>query len=289
MVLSTFWGAIPATLIAWWLMPGWLDASPPKWNYVFAFVGVCFLLSGGVALTAFEPSQQAARHRSGQPSALADTLRVLRGDANLRRLMWVAILFATGLTVFPHYQAFARQEFGETGIGDKGLVVSGKTLVLWVITQNAAVALFSAVVGLLADRRGYRLVLRLLVFGSAAAPAFAVSLIRLPNHLGEALFFLVYVALGVTPLVHRVLLNYALEICRPDQHARYQSLVTLAVVLPFLLSPAVGWLTDEIGFEPVFMAAIVLILLSGSMTFGLEEPRDGGQEHPDADVPDTPE
>jgi MFS family permease len=193
--------------------------------------------------------------------------------------VWVAVLFATGLIVFPHYQAFAREELVQSEAGREELGVSGVQLMVWVVTQNAAVALFSLVVGPLADRRGYRLVLRLLVFGSAAAPAFAVSLIRLPNHLGEDLFWLVYVALGVTPLVHRTLLNYALEICTPDAHARYQSIVTLGVVIPFLLSPAVGWLIDAIGFESVFMATIVLILLSGLMTFRLDEPRHWAGDH----------
>ncbi len=267
-VLSTFWGAIPATLIAIWLMPGWLDASPRGWDYMFGFVGVCFLLSGGIALVLSEPSEERTPPQPNRAGALLDTLRVLRNDANLRRLVWVSVLFASGLIIFPHYQAFAREELAREEPG-----VSGVQLVVWVVTQNAAVALFSLFVGPLADRRGYRLVLRLLIFGAAAAPAFAVSLIRLPNHLGEDLFWLVYIPLGITPLVHRTLLNYALEICTPDAHARYQSIVTLGVVIPFLLSPAVGWLIDAIGFESVFTATIVLIVLSGLMTFRLDEPR----------------
>ena len=278
LVLSTFWGAIPAMLVAFWLMPGWLDSSPPRWDYMFGFVGVCFLLSGWIALMPFEPGEDVSCTPADRPGALSDTLRVLRNDANLRSLVWVAVLFATGLIIFPHYQAFAREEFGRAEVERESLGLSGVQLVIWVVTQNVAVALFSLVVGPLADRRGYRLVLRLLIFGSAAAPAFAVSLVRLPNPLGADSFWLVYVALGVTPLVHRALLNYALEICTPDAHARYQSIVTLGVVLPFLLSPAVGWLIDAIGFQPVFTATIVLILLSGLMTFHLEEPRDWARD-----------
>jgi uncharacterized membrane protein len=277
-VLSTFWGAIPATLVAFWLMPGWLESSPRRWDYMFGFAGICFLLSGGIALMSSEPSDDGTPPRPHRSGALSDTIRVLRDDANLRRLVCVAVLFATGLIVFPHYQAFAREELVQAEVGREELGLSGVQLVVWVVAQNAAVALFSLVVGPLADRRGYRLVLRLLIFGSAAAPAFAVSLIRLPNHLGEDLFWLVFVALGIMPLVHRTLLNYALEICTPDAHARYQSVVTLGVVLPFLLSPAVGWLIDAIGFQPVFTATIVLILLSGLMTFRLDEPRDWARD-----------
>ena len=77
----------------------------------------------------------------------------------------------------------------------------------------------------------------------------------------------------ITPLVLRALLNYALEICEPAAHARYQSIVTLGAVVPFLLSPVVGWMVDVVGFEWVFLGAILLVLLSGWLTFGLDEPR----------------
>jgi len=262
--LSTFWGAIPATLIAVWLMPGWLGTPFPCWGAVFTFVGVCFSLSGLLALLLFEVRDGAAERPSKQPGTLADTLRVLRGDADLRRLLWVAVLFAASLIILPHYQALARARLGFSGVD----------LMVWVVTQNAAVAIFSLFVGPLADRRGYRLVLRLLIFGSAIAPAFAIALTRLPNGLGAGLFWLVYVPLGITPLVPRTLLNYALEICEPAAHARYQSIVTLGIALPFLLSPLAGWLIDVVGFESVFVFMILLILLSGCLTFRLDEPRD---------------
>lgn len=262
-MLSTFWGAIPATLIAVWLMPGWLDARSPCWGYIFTFVGVCFLLSGLLALLLFEVKDGVAERPTGQLRTLADSLRVLRGDADLRRLLWVAVLFASSLVILPHYQALARARLG----------LSGVDLMVWVITQNAAVAIFSLFVGPLADRRGYRLVLRLLIFGSGVAPAFAIALTRLPNGWGAGLFWLVYVPLGVTPLVPRTLLNYALEICEPAAHARYQSIVTLGIALPFLLSPLAGWLIDIVGFERVFVSMVVLVFVSGCLTFRLDEPR----------------
>jgi len=269
-VLSTFWGAIPATLIAVWLMPGWLDTPSPHWGAVFTFVGVCFSLSGLLALLLFEVRDGAADGPSKQPAALTDTFRVLRSDADLRRLLWVAVLFAASLIILPHYQALARVRLGFSGVD----------LMVWVVTQNAAVAIFSLFVGPLADRRGYRLVLRLLIFGSAVAPAFAIGLTRLPNGWGAGLFWLVYVPLGITPLVPRTLLNYALEICEPAAHARYQSIITMGVAIPFLLSPLAGWLIDVVGFESVFVFMILLVLLSGCLTFRLNEPRDrpGGGE-----------
>ncbi len=262
-VLSTFWGAVPATLIALWLMPGWLDCPTPCWGTVFAFVGTCFALSGLIALLLRETRDAADARPVRQPGALDETLRVLRGDPALRRLVWVAVLFASSLIILPHYQALARDRLG----------LSGVDLVIWVITQNAAVAIVSLFVGPLADRYGYRLVLQMLIFGSAIAPAFAVCLTLLPGRLGTEVFWLVYVPLGITPLVPRTLLNYALEICQPSAHARYQSIVTLGVALPFVLSPLAGLLIDVIDYETVFLFMILLVLLSGCLSLGLGEPR----------------
>jgi len=262
-VLSTFWGAIPATLVAIWLMPDWLDPSGPQWGHVFAFVGVCFVLSGLIAWMVVEPGDGTAEGSPKPPGSVADTLRVLREDANLRRLVLVAVLMGTGLTVIPHYQAWARAQLG----------LAGSHLMVWVVTQNVAVAVFSLFVGPLADRRGYRFVLRPLIFGSAVAPALAILLTRLPGGMGANLFWLVYVPLGITPLVPRTLLNYALEICRPEAHPRYQSIVSLGLAAPFLLSPVIGGLGDVVGFQWVFILAIVLVLLSGWLTFRLDEPR----------------
>lgn len=266
LLVSTFWGAIPASLMAIWLMPNWLSSPFPGWVFVFAFIGGCCLVSGMTAMLLSEPADDGPEHRTKQRGCLADTVRVLRQDRNLRRLVLVGVLFASGLIIFPHYQAMARQRMG---FPTANLV----HLVPWVVAQNIAVAVFSLFVGPLADRRGYRLTLRLLIFGSAVAPAVAVLLARLPSGVGANLFWMVFVALGVTPLVLRTLSNYALEICGPQEHPRYLSIVSLGVALPFLFSPAVGWLVDLIGFERVFVSAIIMIVLSGCLTFRLEEPR----------------
>jgi hypothetical protein len=264
LLTSTFWGSLPAMLLAWCLLDRWLRRPDGGFGYVFAFTSICFILAGMTAMALFEPADPVRPPvPAGKRGSLGDMFRTLRRDANLRRLLLVAALFGSGLIIFPHYQALARDALGLSGIH----------LMVWVITQNMAVGVYSLFVGPLADGRGNRLTLRLLVFGSAIAPAFAISLVYLPGGLGAKLFWLVFIPLGISPLVLRTLLNYALEICQPEEHPRYLSTVSLGLSLPFLLSPAVGWLVDAAGFEVVFMTTVVLITLSGLMTFGLEEPR----------------
>jgi len=273
-LLTTFWGAIPATLAALALMPGWLGPSPPCWGNLFACVGVLFFVSSLIALMLFEPGSETSQRRADQLGSLAETVRVLRRDSNLRCLVLVAVLFGSGLIVVPHYQA------------SPGPHPCGGQLTLWVVVQNLAVAVFALLAGPLADRRGYRLTSRLLIFASAVAPVLAISLSHLSDDLEAKLFWLVYLSLGVTPLVPRTLLNYALEICEPQSHPRYQAVVSLALAAPFLLSPAVGWLVDVIGFGWVFFCATLLVLLGAMLTFRLDEPRRrlGGDQAGAADV-----
>jgi len=257
-------GTVPATLAAWWLLPGWLERPDGGYAHIFTATTVCFALSGLLVLLLYEPPDHAggAPPRPGRGS-LSDMGHVLRSDRNLRRLVLVVMLWSSCLIVFPHYQALAREELG----------LSGVHLMVWVITQNLSVGAWSLFVGPMADTFGNRVTLRVLIFGSALAPLFAASLPLLPGTMGARVFWTVFIALGIAPLVLRILINYTLEICRPDQHPRYLSTLSLCVAAPFLLSPLVGWMVDLVGFERVFFGAAGLILVAGAMTFRLAEPR----------------
>jgi len=266
LLISTFWGSFPAALFAVWLLPGWLRApggSLPAFHWIFTWVGACFALAAVVVALLYEPGDRAAPPVVRQRGNLADAMQALRRDANLRRLVVVAMLFGSCLIVFPHYQALALEK----------LQLRWKSLMLFVVTQNVAVGVFSLVVGPLADRRGNRLTLRLLILGSAFAPAFAASLLSMPAGLAAGLCWIIFLFLGITPLVLRILINYTLEICQPAAHPRYLSTVSLCVAVPFLFSPLVGWAVDAISFQFVFLLTVCLLVLSGLMTFRLDEPR----------------
>jgi len=265
LLISTFYGSLPAMLAAWWLLDDWLKMPDGGYGYIFGFTSICFLLSGLTVLLLSEPGDDpAARNPASEPrSSLSDTWTALRGDRNLRRLVTVAVLFGSSLIVFPHYQSLAREELGLTGTH----------LMIWVITQNAAVGVFSMFVGPLADAWGNRLTLRTLVFSSAVAPLLAAVLPQLAGGVGRQLFWIVFIALGVVPLVLRILANYALEICPSDDHPRYLSTVSLCLAIPFLFSPAIGWIVDLVGADVVFLATAALTILGGLLTFRLDEPR----------------
>jgi len=268
LLVSTFWGTLPAMAFAWWLLSYWLEPHGGGFGYVFGFTAAGFLLSGPMILALSEPADDGSRRATpGAIGCLTETWTALRRDANLRRLVVVTMLFGAGLIVAPHYQALAREKLG----------LSGTHLMVWVITQNASVGVLSLFVGPLADALGNRLTLRTLIFGSAIAPLFA-ALLAYHGQSWAGLFWLVYVPLGIMPLVLGILTNYTLEICDTADHPRYLSTVNLCLAASIVFSPLIGWLVDLVGFATVFLSAAGLILLGGQITFGLEEPRHRARE-----------
>ncbi|MBN2295650.1 MAG: MFS transporter [Pirellulales bacterium] len=263
LLTSTFWGTIPAIAITVWLMPEWISEQPPAYGHIFGFVSICFFISGLIVFICSEPADKKLSPNSKARAAVGEAMQALRDDANLRRLVAVVMLAGTGLLVFPHYQALASERLGLTG----------GHLVVWVVVQSASVGLLSILVGYLADFRGNRLTLQLSVVATAIAPALAIVLTQLEPGWGAKLFWTVFIAMGVTPLVLRTVVNYTLEICEPPQHARYLSTVALCGGIPFLFSPLVGWMVDVVGFETVFAATVCLILLGGCVSLRLDEPR----------------
>jgi hypothetical protein len=275
---ATFFGLVPTVLFCLWLMPEWLAQPMPGFGYLFLFVAGCFSLSTLAICALAEPADGSRAAPAPVATSLATTLGVLRRDGNLRWLIVVIFVFGLGLVTIPHYQNYLKTSLG----------LQSKALVFMVIVHTTAVSFYSVVVGPAADRWGYRLTLRLLVFGAAAAPVYVLCLPMLTAHAGQVfasdtpwlatsggrlLVALVFVPLALTPLVPTVLMNYALELCPTAEHPRYVSLVNLAMMPPYLLSPLVGTLVDWAGFRPVAVATAVLMLACGAMTFWLDEPR----------------
>jgi MFS family permease len=173
------------------------------------------------------------------------------------------MLFVLAQLLFPHYQALGKTQPNFTN----------SRLMVWVIAQNAGTGLFSLISGVLADRFGNRLLLRIQIFIAALTPPLAVWLAGQGIDNGTHLFWLAFFTLGMTPVVFRTLINFTLELSEPNQHARYLSTLKVTMAVPFLISPLVGLLVDWLGFQRVFLFMAVLIAIGGLQTFRLIEPR----------------
>ena len=265
---ATFVGLFPTIVFCRWLMPGWLSPAVPGYSYLFLFVGGSFLLSATATCLLAEPAGNNCPAAAADPrNSLHEAWQVFRRDVNLRRLAVVIFLFGLLSVTIPHYQSFARKRLG---LSEDDHV---RNLVLMVITQTTAVSLYSLLVGPIADRWGNRLTLRALLFGLALAPMYVVALTSGPGERGGHLFWMVFILLALAPLVPTILINYSLEMCEAEDHPRYVSLVNLAMMPPFLLSPLVGGLVQVVGFRQVAVASAVLMLLGTGLTFRLDEPR----------------
>ena len=273
MAISGIVGSILAILAAWFLLKNLLEMpSNDGFTWIFLVTGGGFAIG---ALTLFliqEPADQQKKRRLISPlQSFRSAASILKNDAPFRRMAIVATLVMTSLFLFPHYQWLGREKLGfESG-----------DLMTWVVVQNAGVGAFSWIAGLLADRYGYRIVIRGLIFSVCCVPLLAVFFAFWAPEIGRSWFTLVYLFLGLLPVTMKAMINYVLELADESEHPRYLSALSACMAAPFILSPFVGALFDAFPVI-VFCSVSGLVFLGGLLTFTLVEPR---SQHPEIHVP----
>ena len=155
-------------------------------------------------------------------------------------------------------------------------------LVYWVMVQNGGTALFSLLVGPRADRRGYRAVLRVVLLPIVLAPLLTM-VFSLSPATGAGWFWLVFLMVGLTPVLIKAFQNYTLELAPRSEHPRYLATISLCIAAPMLFSPLLGllikwcqqasWCPASMAFHPAFALIMLLILYGWIRTFSLFEPR----------------
>ena len=146
-------------------------------------------------------------------------------------------------------------------------------LIYWVVMQNISAGLMSFVLGMIADRYGNRLAIRLSVLTVSMTPLVAVCFANglIPNP--RDWYWITFVLLGLTPVIMKTILNYVLELVPAERHPQYLSTMRICFAVPFVFSPLVGVLIDLFPFEYTFIGIATLIILGGAMTFTMPEPR----------------
>ena len=262
MLVSMTLGCLSAVGFAWFLLRHWLGEQTGQFELIFLFTGLAFLLSALIACCLREVADVRKRETKKLPEVFRQSWKTLRVDRNFRTLVVIASLFGMSMTLFPHYQALAR------GRLDVGL----QSMVPWLIAQNIGAAGFSIPMGWLADRYGYRLVLRLQMLLLALPPILAIWFANLGS--GGHWFLLVFALLGLTPVMLRTFSNYTLEIADRQEQPIYLSTMSVCMAVPVIMTSwLVGLLVELIGFERTFLMVTVAIFLGWILTFKLEEPR----------------
>jgi MFS family permease len=268
-------GAGVSTTLAWFLMQGWLQDGRtfPAGGYVmiFGFAGCGFILAGLLSFALKEPPDEPSDTPARNPKhALKEAWQVFRTDRSFRRAATVAMLFISVQFLFPHFQAFSRHRWGSH---DEAF-----HLMIWVIAQNLSVGGLSWISGMIADRFGNRLAIRIQVFLCSLTPI--LTLVLTHEDLvddGRRWFWIAFVFLGLVPVTMKSFINYTLELTTPENHPRYVSTMSVCFAVPFVASPAVGWLIDQIGFEPIFAFISGSIFVGFLLTFRMLEPRSSVQ------------
>jgi MFS family permease len=243
-------------------LPQWLDEGKADVAEIFGFAAGCFFLSAVALLFLVEPADRVELPPQSMLAQLGNVLAPLRYDRNFRRSMYVAAMYGTSMSLFPHYQY----------VGLNVVKLDLTELLWWLIMQNVGMAVFSFIAGPLADRFGNRLVLQLSMLGLCAAPIATVVLGAYGTAAGRW-FDIVFVLVGLTPVTYRTVQNYTLEICKTEDQSRYLSAVGLGMASTLILSPLLGWVMGVFGYEIVFHLVTLMIASGWLMTLWLKEPR----------------
>ena len=258
-------GGIIAVLCAWFLLRRWLSADTGRFELVFSFAGVAFLIASAVSLTLVEDHDTEKTKVQKTIPLLVATVRKVWSSNNERRLMIVAAMFGMCIVLMPHYQTLARER----------LHVDFRSLIPWVIAQHIGASVITVPMGWLADRFGNRIVLQLLMFALSVTPVLGIVL-SWSGEVGRTMYPVVFFLLGLTPIAMRFLNNYTLEVTERSEHPLYLSTLGIFISIPVVASSLIfGALVDVVGFEFVFLLVLCFIVFGLVTTFRLEEPRSG--------------
>ena len=260
-------GCLLAIAAFWLVMPHWLREGNTNYAWIFGTAGGFFGLSACASFYFRETPDWYSWESTGSSASptlskfLISGLMLVRYDRNIRILAVVIVLFYFARVLVPHYTVF----------GMRRLELAPENFFTIITVQNTANALGYWAIGNIADRRGNRIVLRMIIFIGASAPLVAIVISRLP--MGADLYWFVYAFLGFFPTSNRVVMNYTLEIAPREKHAQYLGVMNLIQACSLIASPLIGLFIDLFSFESVFISCGILALSAALLTFRLTEPR----------------
>jgi hypothetical protein len=217
-----------------------------------------------------EPDEMVDARRVGLGEQLRRGLEIARRDNSYRRYLGLRVaMVATGYAL-PFYAVYARRELGApedmVGVYLIGLTLTG-------VLSNLGL-------GRLGDRRGNRLLARLAALAAALPPAVALLILRLPKGGPDQswVFALVFLLQGLYATASAIgISNYVLELAPSIERVLYVGFAHGLVGLALFASPIGGLIVDWLGFEPLFLFALLCGLAAIYLSIGLEEPRARGK------------
>ena len=229
------------------------------------------------ALAAFsairEPPGRAMAERFSLGSQLRQARTILREDLVYRRYIAARLVQVLAGIALPFYVVYAKNEL-QASAAMLGVYVSTR-----VVTQLA----LNLPWGWVSDRRGNRLVMKLLMLGNGTTALLALGVVLLAGLVqrgGTWLPFLVLPLFALDgasrPAQTLVGSNFLLELSPEEERSLYLGLSNTLTGLTLLVSGLGGLLVDALGYGGLFGVAVALCVIGYALVVKLPEPRDEG-------------
>ncbi|MBE9471424.1 MAG: MFS transporter [Chloroflexi bacterium] len=228
-----------------------------------------------LALAAFALIREPPGPVVAEPVTLREQLwragRLWRTDQVYRRYIAARLSLAMANIALPFYGIYAKNVLG----APEGMVG------IYVVARVGALLLSNLLWGRLSDRRGNRLVMRLVSLGSGLAALSALALVGMMGLLRPQGAWLPYLALPLFFLDGAMLpaqilsgSNFLLELVPGAERPLYLGLSNTLMGVVVLISGLGGLVVDFFGFAGLFAVSLGLCLAGYVFASGLPEPRE---------------
>jgi MFS family permease len=221
-----------------------------------------------------EPPGASIAERVGIRRQLQRAGHILKKDPVYRTYTTIRLLIALTGIALPFYSVYAKNVLG----------AEASMAGIYAATVTGAKLLSNPILGWISDRKGNRLVLRLLIGGRGLTLLMALVLVGLVSLLQLEGSWLPYLALPLF-LLDGMLFpagimagsNFLMELVPEAERAIYVGLTNTLSGIVTLLSVLGGLLVDLLGFAGLFAAALALCVVGLMLSAKLPEPRQNAQ------------
>jgi len=229
--------------------------------------GICFLLCFAAQVLSWASvslNREPPRPPRAEAPSVAEYWRrlpgVLRRDPNFCRYLVARALIVLGGMGTALYVVHGKRAYGVTDAFAASLTMAA------LLTQTATVPLL----GMLADRRGNKLLAEISALLAAGAPALMLAA---RDRLWLYPAFVLMNGSTASMFVAGQAIN--MEFGGAENLPTYVALANTLLALPILVAPVLGgWLADAAGFEALFIAALTFCLAGWAMMhFAVRDPR----------------
>lgn len=246
-------GVLSGQILANWAFP-----RNYGFSFVFAFISAAISWVG-LALNR-EPASPSVKPRTGLGHYLRQLPSVLRRDRNYVRYLVSRSVANLGIMAGGFFMVYGKETV-------EGALEQVGTLTAILVGTQAAMNLLW---GMLADRRGHKVVLCCAAFAMAVT-AGAAWMASSPAWLW-ATFALLGIAMSADSVSR---MNIILEFCAPEDQPTYIGLTNTLLAPTQALAPIIGgWLATWAGYREMFVVALAVSILGGVLlALWVREPR----------------